>query len=163
MSSWTQDEEINLIKNLRNKLTIEQIAQKHNRDIKSIELRIQKIIYENIVNNGKSINTISKIMNLNENDIMKYYNKYKELKDDYVRKEKKQKIEKIEKNYDVVENKNDENKKFENAIMVLERENKFIKLLFENKILQKRLSEEIAQGRISENIRDFIKQLRNTK
>ena len=142
---WTNKEELELIKSIRNKVSIDEIAKKHNRDINSIELRLQKIIYENITENNKDIKSISNALNLSEEDILRRYKLYKNF----------------------IENKKDDKKEdilsmdnIEKKIQKLERENKFIKLILENNELHKKLNEQIEKGQVEKNIKNIIKEMR---
>jgi hypothetical protein len=140
---WTQEEELELIKSIKNKMPIEEIAKKHNRNIISIDLRLQKIIYENISKNGKDAKSISLALNIPYEDVLKKYELYKDNKNS--------------KYIPNIENVEDINNKIEK----LERENKLIKLILENKILHKKLNEQIIKNNINKNILDVIKDMRN--
>jgi hypothetical protein len=139
---WTEKEEIELINNLRKKISLEDIALKHNRSINSIELKIQKIIYDNITFNGNDIKKISIAFNIPIEEVIKKYENYKNF------------IEKKEKNLNI----NDIEKKIEK----LERENRLIKAILDNNDLNRKLNEEINNKRINKNIKNILRQLRKS-
>lgn len=139
---WTEKEEIELINNLRNKLTLQELASKYNRSISSIELRIQKIIYDNITYNGHDIKKISIAFNIPLQDVIKKYQQYKKF------------IENKEKNINISD--------IETKIEKLEKENRLIKAILDNNELNKKLNEEINNKRINKNIKNIINQLRNS-
>jgi hypothetical protein len=159
---WTQDEELELIKLIKSNASIEDIARKHNRDVNSIDLRLQKIIYENITRNGKDVKSISLALNIPYNDVIKKYKLYKEREEREERGERGEKEEKEEEKKNNIPNiENAENvENIDQKIEKLERENKLIKLILENKILHKKLNEQIKKDRINKNILDVIKDMR---
>ena len=67
---WTNDEELKLIKSISVGKSIEQIATDHNRSISAVDMRLKKIIYENI-SSGLSIDRISKLLNLPNKSLKK--------------------------------------------------------------------------------------------
>jgi hypothetical protein len=147
MQQWTQDEELELIKSIKNRVPIEEIAIKHNRDINSIDRRLQKIIYENITRNGKDAKSISLALNISYDDVIKKYKLYKLYKEEEERK-----------NINIPDVENVVN--IDQKIEKLERENKLIRLILENKILHKKLNEQINKNKINKNILDVIKDMR---
>lgn len=151
MQQWTDAEEIELIQSITNKIPLEEIAKKHNRDIDSIKLQLQKIIYESIMIDGKDVNSIGLKLNLTPEEVYKYYKNYKEhLKNN----ENKN-------NYEIKSNGGSSGTSdVDQKMKKLERENKFIKLVLENIELNRRLNEYIEKNKISKNIRDTIKEMR---
>jgi hypothetical protein len=77
---WTKDEELLLIKDIASGINIDIIAKTKNRSSSAIELRLKKIIYENI-SSGKNINDIAKILNINIDKIRQYFYSYKDFKE----------------------------------------------------------------------------------
>lgn len=80
MSKWTKEEELDLIKDIANGLQIEHIATKRNRSNSAIELRLKKIIYENIIA-GRSVEIMSKKIHLPIDKIKQYFYSYKDFKE----------------------------------------------------------------------------------
>lgn len=80
MSKWTKEEELDLIKDIANGLQIEHIAIKRNRSNSAIELRLKKIIYENIIA-GRSAEIMSKKINMPIDKIKQYFYSYKDFKE----------------------------------------------------------------------------------
>ena len=109
--SWTQDKELELITMIKNNINVEDIAKRFNKSKHEIELRLGKIIHENLKGN-KTIDIISKLINMSNDKIVKYHCLYKDNK-------------KVD---DSVDNKIDK----------LEKENKLLKLIIENEELKKK-------------------------
>ncbi len=80
MSKWTKEEELDLIKDIANGLQIEHIAIKRNRSNSAIELRLKKIIYENVIA-GRSLETMAKKLRLPEDKVRQYFYSYKDFKE----------------------------------------------------------------------------------
>jgi hypothetical protein len=66
---WSDEEEIQLLELVSKKLSIYQIAKKHNRTTGGITARL-KLISEKLLNDGFSIKDIIKVTGLNELDIL---------------------------------------------------------------------------------------------
>ena len=79
-NKWTRDEELILMKEISNGETLEDISTKHHRSIPSVELRLKKIIFEN-VNGGKKIENVASVLNLPVNKIREYFYSYKEFRE----------------------------------------------------------------------------------
>ena len=73
---WTKDEERELIRDISNGKTFQEIALAHNRSETAVELRIKKIIFENI-EKGMNSNKLSSILKLSESKINQFYYEYK--------------------------------------------------------------------------------------
>jgi hypothetical protein len=151
---WTHNEELKLIKSIKNKKSIEEIAKMHNRDSSSIELRLDKIIYENMERNN-DVEYISSILNLTQDEIIKKYNSYKKYK---LQINELNHLNNLNNFYN--SNNLDQLNDLDQKMLKLERENKFIKLILENKFLHKRLNEQIKKKVINHNIIDIIKNMR---
>lgn len=151
---WTHDEELKMLKLIRNKISIEEIAKKHDRDIHSIELRLQKIIYENISINNNDAKTVSLTLNLPYEDVIHKYQSYKSAIES--NKELNRELNR-ELNKEINEERDQE---LDLKIKKLERENKLIRLILENKVLHKKLNEQIKKNNINKNILDIIKNMR---
>lgn len=149
--SWTQEEELKLINLIKEKKSYDDIALILSKEKKALIFRLQKIIYEN-KKSGKNFEIISFITGLPIEDVIYNYQEYKNLIDD--NREKKE--IKIMREYK--ENKN--NDWVDEKIKVLERENKFIKLILENKALQKKINLLIEHNKLNKNIIDVIKKMR---
>ena len=79
---WTIQEESQLLKFIASGKTAKELAGGFNRSENALELRIKKIIYENISNN-KSINKIAELLHMQKDIVMQHYYSYK----DYVEKQ----------------------------------------------------------------------------
>jgi hypothetical protein len=154
MQKWTQEEEYKMTKMIKDGSSIDDIAKEHNRNPQEIEMRLRKIIYENVIS-GKDFKSISMALNLPEDDVVKYYNLYKEFKNNY--QEPKHNIPNPNSSHSGL---NLTEKRIESKINKLERENKFIKLMLENKELHSKLNEQIKNNKIDKSVKDIIKQMR---
>lgn len=179
-SRWTQEEEMSLIKNISTGVSTELLAQQHERSVSAIELRLKKIIYEN-AKSGKSLATISKLLNTPLDKVTQYFYSYKEFKEK--QSGVKDDIEiKVEPNSNKFESemqvggKNNIDAHIEKAFMEpnnldkiesklkkLEMENKILKLIVENRDLSHKLDKLIKEGKVDKkNIKNLIKLVRKS-
>lgn len=157
---WEKNEEAQLLKGIVAGKSINDISQELQRGENAIQLRLKKIIYDNL-NQNKSINDISKVLNMPKERITQYYYSYKE------HMEKQEKIKDI-KNINNLQG-GEQNKLNINPIVdpnlkpnintnitnkqsggskidELEKQNKQMKLIIENHILKKKLSKILKQS-----------------
>lgn len=80
---WTLEEESKLLKLIASGKTCKELTGGFNRSENALELRLKKIIYDNI-NNNKSVEKISNLLHLNKDIVMQHYYSYK----DYTEKQK---------------------------------------------------------------------------
>lgn len=148
--SWNNDDEMKLINLIKNNKKYDEISIIMNRDKKTIIVRLQKIIYEN-KNGGKSFEIISNITGLPIEDVMYNYYEYKKLLSHNITNENNKNNE---------NNKQNDKSEFEKKMSILEKENKFIKLILENKELHKKLNDLIDNNKMNKNILDILKNMR---
>lgn len=149
---WTFEEESKLLKLVASGKSYKELSGGFNRSENALELRVKKIIYENI-SNKKPVNKISELLNIPNEKVMQYYYSYK----DHLERENKIKdieqsggnntekintlrldnINKLNNNKQTGGNNNNISI---NKIEKLELENKKIKLLLENYLLKQKLS-----------------------
>lgn len=168
-SRWTRDEELNLIKDISAGVSLEKLAEKHNRSISAIELRLKKIIYENMLA-GKSLDMISKLLNISEDKTRQYFYSYKEFKEKHtglvddinisnkIDNEEKQNVE-IQSGG---KSSNEKMDKIKSKLKKMEEENKIIKLIVENKELTHKLNKLIKDGKLDESVKKLIKIIRKS-
>jgi len=139
---WEKDEEAMLLKGIASGKSINDISTELQRGGNAIQLRLKKIIYDN-VNANKSIADISKVLNMPKEKITQYYYAYKE------HQEKQEKIKEIKNQNltggDLKLNINpivDPNVKATGGSKIdeLEEQNRKMKLIIENHLLKKRIS-----------------------
>jgi hypothetical protein len=75
---WTLEEEKKLIREVKNGSALSGLSKELNRSENALELRIKKIIYDSIAGN-KSINSISRSLNLPEEKVKQYFYSYKDM------------------------------------------------------------------------------------
>ena len=80
---WTTEEEGKLLKLIASGKTCKELSGGFNRSENALELRLKKIIYDNI-NNNKPVEKISNLLHLNKDIVMQHYYSYK----DYIEKQK---------------------------------------------------------------------------
>jgi len=77
---WNINEEKQLINDIANSKSYQELAPKYNRSANALELRIKKIVYDNITNN-RTPEMIGGTLNLPIDKIKQYYYSYKEMLD----------------------------------------------------------------------------------
>jgi len=177
-SRWTREEELELIKNISNKVSFTDIATKHNRSVSAIELRLKKIIYENVTS-GKQFETISKLLNIDIDKIKQYYYSYKEFSEKHDQQLEQPVITNNQQiNTNNLENINKFNmdnifspkyvqsggnklNKIERKLKKLELENKILHLIVENKEMTHKLNKLIKDGKVDKSVKKLIKTVRN--
>ena len=151
-SRWTKEEERKLLKLIASGKTCKDLIGGFNRSENALELRLKKIIYENI-NNKKPIDKISELLHMNKDIVMQYYYSYK----DYVEKQQHKgggysdyninsnshintdkKINKLN-NISVMPNKINMSGGI-NKLHELEEQNKKMKLILENYVLKHKIT-----------------------
>ena len=73
---WTQEEELQFLKNLSAGKNLEELAIIHNRSVSALELRLKKIVYDNILN-GTSQTSLALLLKIPEDKIVQYCYEYK--------------------------------------------------------------------------------------
>lgn len=161
---WTREEEELMIRDIINGHSFETIAGKHDRTPLAIELRLKKIIYENIAN-GKSFQSISKLLKINEDQLKQYYYSYQELKQK--RSGHPQPIIQQQSTTNNTSHSHQSggsniNDQLHHKLKKLELENKILRLVVENKKLSHQLNKLIKDGKVDKNIKKIIKMIRKS-
>jgi hypothetical protein len=127
---WSKDEEQQLIKEIINKKSYEEIGEIHNRSPNAILLRFNKLIYDNI-QKKKSIKELSKIFKLNEDKIKQAYYDHKSfIEKKVLNKNIKEKDNNLKVSKDVKISKSSTNSDIEQLqkeILILKTKNKVLK------------------------------------
>jgi len=162
---WTNEEESKLLKSISSGKTCKELCGGFNRSENALELRLKKIIFENI-SNGKPADRISTLLNMPKDKIMQHYYSYKDYIDKQTNKTQNggenNVSDKINKNINNINNINNisgGNNNLEN-LENLEIQNKKMKLLIENYILKHKLSK-ILKARDNKLYKETIKTLIN--
>jgi hypothetical protein len=178
---WTKEEESNLLKNIQAGKTYAELSGGFNRSENALEMRVKKIVYENITA-GKTPSKISELLNMKSDKVMQYYYSYKEhleretkqnggnlpndnniniIQNDKI--EKMDKIDKIDKISKLDINKNTQlntqsNTQYGgNKLEKLKYQNEKMKLLIENYMLKHKLSKYMKTSNNIQN--DILKAL----
>jgi len=161
---WTTEEESKLLKSISSGKTCKELCGGFNRSENALELRLKKIIFENI-SNGKPADRISTLLNMPKDKIMQHYYSYKDYIDKQTNKNQSggdiNVSDKINKNikFNEINNINGGNN-INNNLENLEIQNKKMKLLIENYILKHKLSK-ILKARDNKLYKETIKTLIN--
>lgn len=164
---WTKEEESKLLKNVQSGKTYTEMAGGFGRSENALEMRVKKIIYENITS-GKTPSKISELLNIQSDKVMQYYYSYKE----HIDRENKQnggnteieynKIAKLE-NINVPQNTQNMSSRqiggthHNDKLLKLREQNEKLKLLLENYILKDKLSKVMKTDKNIQN--DILKAL----
>ncbi len=153
---WTREEESKLLKLVADGKSYTELAGGFNRSENALEMRVKKIIYENIAA-GKTPSKISELMNIDADKVMQYYYSYK----DHVSRENNIG------NINTVVNKMDNDNvqkggevhqpEKSDKIDKLKLQNEKLKLLLENYVLKHRLSKVMKSDKNIQN--DILKAL----
>lgn len=180
--SWNKEEEKQLIKELKDKKTYDEISKIHNRSVSAIIMRLNKIIYDNI-EAGKSKNSLAKLIGFSADKITQSYYEHKAFmeKKEIESKKSESESKKTENNSinskdskisklvskdelkvdDSNINSNDKYKKLMKKMIILQKENQIMKELIENLKLKKSLGKEINNEIIMKDIMKLIKKYIN--
>lgn len=171
---WTKDEELKLLKNIQTGMKFDDMAKIHDRSVSALEMRLKKVIYENIMS-GKSTDMLSTSLNLSIDKINQYYYSYKDLmekhsKNNDDKNNNKQNNDESHKqfggNNNVISHKHNMNNKNENLNKIktkmdkIELENKFLKIILENQELMHKLKYLIKDGKIDSSVKKLISAIR---
>jgi hypothetical protein len=164
---WTIQEESNLLKSIASGKTCKDLTGGFNRSENALELRLKKIIYENI-SKGKEPERIATLLNYPKDKVMQYFYSYK----DYINKQEQKggnninndnkisQLEKINNLPDINQIKSNNiqqnNMSGGNKLDSIEKQNKHMKLLIENYILKQKLSK-IVKAKNNDLYRESIK------
>jgi len=173
-NNWTKETELLMIRDFVRIGDINIIAKKYNKTVGDIELRIKKIIYENI-EYGKSREVIASKFKISIDKVNEYYNSYKNIIESKMKKELfdkpsihqsggidgyQQAIEEMKKEIvadtpvrPVVEENVD---KLETIAKEIELRNKVMQLIIENKKLQEKIDELIENKKIDDSVKEIL-------
>lgn len=184
---WTPEMELELIKQVSQRKSSAEIGVYFEKSENAIELRLKKIIYENISSGKKTFEEIGNLLNLMPDKVSQYYYSYK----DFREKHGVTTNSNPNKNIVDIDNANDINNinninniniakqyeqnggsnisndsqtlgRFEKKLHKLELENKVMALIVENKDLTHKLNKLIKNGRVDGNVKKIIKNIRES-
>jgi hypothetical protein len=155
---WDKKEEEKLIKEISKGIDIKEIAEKHGRSYNAVELRMKKIIYDNLIENynENKEKKIAKIFKMPVEMIRKYYNDYKIFLEQKQEKKEENQEKKDKNNKDNKDNK--DNNKIKKIEIIKEQNDKMrtiidnIKLREEMEIIMKKKKNK----KIAENISKIL-------
>ncbi len=163
---WDKEEEKEFIKQIGEGRSMSDIAIKHERTETAMELRLKKIIYDNI-EKGYSAEKLSKIIKLPQDKINQYYYEYKGFieKKDKIKNSKEEKLnEKKEETKISTMNiiggyqseKKDISDNNKDKMAILEKENRIMKEILDNIQMKNKINKLIDNGYLDKDIRRKI-------
>jgi hypothetical protein len=171
---WTHEEELKLIKSISEGKQFSVLSTEFGRTESALELRLKKIIYENI-KAGKSSSLLARSMNIPEDKINQYYYSFAE----YLEKHGPKITNPVQPQPSLIDNvetkilqsfKPNENtvnlvggdakkNKSERLLSKLENENKIMISVIENKNLREQINKMLKRGDIDKKTRKILKQM----
>lgn len=151
---WTREEELKLVKQVAGGKSFSDIGKEHDRSESAIKLKVQKIVFNNIVG-GKSASNISNKLNLPLDTIKQYFYSYK----DFYEKKKGE----VKFNVNLLEDNKEKPKlqeggsNLENKIKKLESQNSIMKTILDNRDMKKQIKKLAKEGKIDSDIINLIK------
>jgi len=168
MNNWTHDEDKDLLTNLHNNISIDNIATKLNKSVKDVNLHLGFII-NNAINNGKTLTILSKKLNLDENILIELKHNYdtniqqpKEInfnqpnEDESIKTDKKNKTNKTDKKDKTIKYSKNE---LQIILDKIKDENEILEEIIKNKEYHKRIQEMIKEGNLNENVFKIVNML----
>ena len=180
---WAKDEELQFVKGVANGKTFDELAIIHNRTSSALELRLKKIIYDN-VSKGRGVSKLAKGLNLDKNKVIQYYYSYAEFREkngkdvvhaDIDNKSDKKHDNKSDKKHDdksdnksvhreinhKVLKKSTEYKvhKIESKMNILEKQNKLLEIVIKNNRMRKYINQLNKDGRLDSATKKIIKKI----
>jgi len=155
--TWTREDEISFIKDISQGLSIEQLTSNYNKNVFALDLKLKKIIHENI-QAGISMDVITKALNLSQEKVLEHdanYVQYEKLSKNIIGNQQSEEHKVLEGGGESLASRM--NKKMKQ----LNEENQILKTIIENKELHKKLNKLIKSGSIDANVKLLLKQLKN--
>jgi hypothetical protein len=158
-TSWTKEEEKQLITELKENKSFEELSKIHNRSISALMMRYNKIIYDN-VEAGKSKKSLAKLLNTTVDKITQSYYEHKAFieKKETINNEKVEENKKSEEKVKVQENeKVGENDKLIKTLKLLQKENKILKDILQNLENKKKLEKNLDNKELYNYVMKILK------
>jgi hypothetical protein len=177
---WTINEEKQLVTDIAQSKSYQELAQKYNRSPNALELRVKKIVYDNVINN-RTPEMIGGSLNLPVDKIKQYYYSYKEMLEkrgkpvtnvDFNNKVINGGNNKLENNNKIInktttENNNKNNinltggevKIKDDRLVNIIDQNETFKEIINNVKMRKKLRKLLKSGKLSPEIKDLLKDI----
>jgi len=146
-SRWTREEELKFIKYIAKGKDIKYLAKKHNRSESALELRLKKIIYDNLVK-GITVNKLSKKLHIDKSKITQYYYSYRDFLEG-----KGKDVQEIP----IEQNINSKTKGNKNEIQKIEQQNKLLEILIKNNEMKSKIKTLYKNNKFDKKIKKIIK------
>ncbi len=157
-TSWTKDEEKQLIKELKENKSYEELTKIHNRSVSALMMRYNKIIYDNI-EAGKSKSSLAKLMNTTIDKITQSYYEHKAFidKKSIIDNSKDTEKKHLSENKEKKNTQYDKGNNLEKKIDLLQKQNQLMKQLIDNIKIKKELGKIVTDKDLYNLIIKFIK------
>ncbi len=137
-TSWTKEEEKQLITELKENKSFEELSKIHDRSISALMMRYNKIIFDNI-EAGKSKKSLAKLLNTTVDKITQSYYEHKAFMEKKATIKNEEKVNSNTKDEEKTVNKElkkdeekDKSTKLLETLRLLQKENKILKNILEN-------------------------------
>lgn len=142
---WNQEDKLKLMKLYASGKTYDEIGKTLKRTSNAIKLRLEAIVYENLIK-GKTLKLIIKMLNTTEDNVKQLYYSHKSFRQS--RGESVVDIDFKKSDSKKSESKKNDTKKIQNLISTLEHENYIYDLLIKNHSLKQQLNELYNTGKM---------------
>jgi len=160
-TKWTLDEEKQLIKAIKHGKSFESLAKEFNRSENALELRIKKIIYDTI-SEKKSLKSIAKSLNFNEDKVKQYFYSYKDMMEkkgkktiDIVDDDKREKEKETDKDKDKKRERNNKPANLER----IKKQNDQMMVILKHIELKKEIKKLLEGGKIDAKLKASLKEI----
>lgn len=162
MKKWTKTEEIEFLKDVAKGTKICDLVSKYNRTESALNLRLKKIVFDNI-SSGKKESDLAKMININRDTIRQYYYEYKAFleKKGMLNTEinKIQTAGTLEINQNILNKDDDLIEIFKKKIDRLEKENKIMHNILDNIELKNKMKTLIDNKVLDKKIKKYIRKI----
>ena len=159
-TSWTKDEEKQLVKEIKEKKSYDELSKIHNRSVSALIMRFNKIIYDNI-EAGKNKQKLAKLFDMSIDKINQSYYEHKAFLEKKQIINKEELSAKSEKSTKSIKSKEitDDSKysKIMKKMEILQKENKLMKEIIENVQLKQKMGKTLNNKELYAEIMKLIK------
>jgi hypothetical protein len=153
-SRWTKDEELQFIKYIAKDKSMSYISKKHNRSESALELRLKKIVYDNLVK-GVSVDKLSKKLKIDKNKITQYYYSYRDFLES-----KGKVVEDIKlTNSQATTKVKTKNNMTKDKIEKIEQQNRLLEILIKNNQMKSQVKKLYKNNKFDKKIKKLVKKM----
>lgn len=181
-SRWTKEEELEFIRGIAEGKSMDELSKVHDRTSTALELRLKKIIYDNI-SKGKKPEGIAHNLRINKDKVLQYYFAYmdfrekngKEVKKVNIdtstkeqhgghkkHKSKHKKSKSNSKTIDIKHHRGGERvDKIHNKVNELEKQNKLLETIIKNNQMKNQVRKLYKEDKLDKKMRKIIKKMKD--